>query len=169
MDDRQAKAAIALLSAYYPNQPMPDSTVIAWTMQLRTYEYEDARWAIEQIVQTSRRMPSLADVLDGVRSHRRDQPERALPAPQPSRLADRIEQHLSPCDDELAYLDARSDQHMRDQAVAAFREKRFKLQLIAGGEWHRVADELDSAALPLNVIGEVWRRDAAASVRGSRV
>lgn len=68
MDEREAKVIVGLLMTYYPNQKLPDSTVIAWVHQLRPYSFENAREAVEMLAPTQRWMPALADIIATIRS-----------------------------------------------------------------------------------------------------
>lgn len=165
MDQREAATVVAALAAYYPRENVPDSTVVVWAQQLLPYRREDAMWAVEQIVKTSRRLPSLSDILDGIRSRNVDPgalPE--LPAPPPSRILDRIELRLSPSDDDLPYLEARGLQEQRNMAGAEFRQHRFTApgkakQVGAAAEWERVRERLGADATDRDIASEVHRRE----------
>ncbi len=158
MDDKQAQAIIGLLNAYYPKADMPDSTVIAWALQLRPYSYEDAKWAVEQTAASSKWLPALSDILGTIRHHRSDNaPNYELPAPATSRINDRIAERLSPCDDDLAFLDARTDQRMRNSAVDFFRERRFETQPASAALWERIKEAQGEGATPRTIGAEVLR------------
>lgn len=159
MDDKQAQAIVGMLSAYYPKADLPDSTVIVWALQLKPYRYEDAKWAVEQHAASSKWLPALSDLIGTIRGHRADTyPANALPeGPITSRILDRVQDRLSPCDDDLAFLDARREQHERDVAVSDFRTKRFRHQTAAGEEWERVRAEIGEGATDRQIGAEVHR------------
>lgn len=72
MNTPQAKAVIALLSAAFPREPMPDSTVEMWAAQMTEIEYEDAKEAVSDLLVSVDRMPSLNQLLLAARQAKVD-------------------------------------------------------------------------------------------------
>lgn len=73
MNITEAKAVIALLSAGFPRDPMPPSTVSLWASKLTAYDYDDAEQAARDVVEAFDRMPSLKTFTDAIyelRKHR---------------------------------------------------------------------------------------------------
>jgi len=44
----EAKAIVGLIQTYWPNQKLPDSTVMLWSKSLEQYSYEHAKAALDR-------------------------------------------------------------------------------------------------------------------------
>ena len=71
MNKTEAKAICALLSAGFPKDPMPDSTVALWASKLTAFDYYDAEEAARDVVEVFERMPSLKAFEDAIRETKR--------------------------------------------------------------------------------------------------
>lgn len=71
MNKPQAKATIAALSAAFPREPMPDSSLEMWSAALVDCDLVDARNAVELAALSMDRMPSLHQLVDLVEDLRR--------------------------------------------------------------------------------------------------
>jgi len=84
----QAKSVLALLSAAFPREPMPDSTVELWSSAMLELEFDDARLAVSNIVSDMDRMPSLHQLKLACLSVKRDRlPELSAGGPSGPSLA----------------------------------------------------------------------------------
>jgi len=83
MNETEARQAIGVLTAYYPRDEVPASTVAAWSAALADYDVRDAIGAANVLGADRRFLPSLAEWLVEVRAVRRDrwqrEEARALP------------------------------------------------------------------------------------------
>jgi hypothetical protein len=82
-----AEAVIALMSATWPREPMPESTVIVWAQAFAESgeEFHDAEQAVRDMGRLVDRMPSLKVMLQATHEERVQRLEReaaALPEPE---------------------------------------------------------------------------------------
>lgn len=83
-----AEAIVALMSATWPREPVPDSTVLVWSRAFAESgeEFPDAEQAVRDMGCLVDRMPSLKMILDATRDERIERLKRdaaALPEPDP--------------------------------------------------------------------------------------
>jgi hypothetical protein len=64
----EAKAVVGLIQVYWPNQKLPESTVMLWSKALESYSYEHAKAAVDLHVVSAKWMPSLAEVVATIRA-----------------------------------------------------------------------------------------------------
>jgi hypothetical protein len=81
-----AEAVLALMSATWPREPMPESTVIVWAQAFAESgeEFHDAEQAVRDMGRLVDRMPSLKVMLQATHEERIERLEReaaALPEP----------------------------------------------------------------------------------------
>ncbi len=67
MQAHEAKAIVGLIQTYWPNQKLPESTVLMWSKALESYSYEHAKAAVDMLVSSATWMPSLAEVVATIR------------------------------------------------------------------------------------------------------
>ena len=67
MQAHEAKAIVGLIQTYWPNQKLPDSTVMLWSKSLEQYSYEHAKAALDMLVVHAQWMPSLAELIATIR------------------------------------------------------------------------------------------------------
>jgi hypothetical protein len=78
----QAKAVIGMLSAAFPREPMPDSSLEMWSAALLECDMTDAKNAVELAALTMDRMPSLHQLVEfceDIRRQRIQDEAKALP------------------------------------------------------------------------------------------
>lgn len=63
MKPSEAKMAVAIMSAAWPREPMPDSTVQVWSAALEEFEFPDVSIAVRDLVLLLDRMPSLHQIV----------------------------------------------------------------------------------------------------------
>lgn len=93
MDEREATVVVGILTAYYPHQTMPDTTVRAWVHQLKAYSFEDARNAVEMLAPVEKWMPALADIVAVIRSNWANHQTNVLGAPEGPTMGEWVEQN----------------------------------------------------------------------------
>lgn len=93
MDEREATVVVGILTAYYPHQTMPDTTVKAWVHQLRAYSFEEARDAVEMLAPVEKWMPALADIIAVIRSNWANQQTNMLGMPEGPTMQEWVEQN----------------------------------------------------------------------------
>lgn len=87
MNKPQAKAALGLLSAAFPRDPMPESSLEMWSTALIDHDFEDTRNAVDLAALTMDRMPSLHQLValcEDIRRQRIQDEAKALPEPRSS-------------------------------------------------------------------------------------
>lgn len=75
MRPNDAARIVALLQGAYPRQEFPDSTVEVYAMALVDLDYADVVEAVTRLVQTSRWLPTIAEIRERVAEARLELPD----------------------------------------------------------------------------------------------